>query len=66
MLSPKKKDRHIKQGSIKCPYCGSEDITGEEVEIEENMATQEVFCSDCERGWRDIYKLVDVEEIEED
>lgn len=45
----------------KCPYCGSADITGQQIDIESRQATQPVTCNACEKQWTDIYTLIDVE-----
>ena len=41
----------------KCPYCGSENISGEHVEVDAGGATQEVGCTDCGKSWYDCYSL---------
>lgn len=40
-------------------------IEGTEVNIDMNYADQSISCLECGKYWTDIYKLVDVEEIEE-
>ncbi len=44
-----------------CPFCGKDSISGEEINIEMSMASQQVGCPDCGSRWTDIYKLVDLE-----
>jgi transposase-like protein len=51
-------------GGIICPYCGSQDITGQDVEIDEGVASQEVDCSNCDKTWTDQYDLVGIREHE--
>ena len=40
-----------------CPFCGSEDIEGDGVDVDGDGATQEVSCSSCEASWYDTYQL---------
>ncbi len=54
---------YLKAGGCRCPFCGSEDVVGEGVEIDEGGATQEVSCSTCDRTWSDDYKLTGFREI---
>ncbi|HCE42884.1 MAG TPA: hypothetical protein DET40_05000 [Lentisphaeria bacterium] len=61
-ISAEKKRSYLRHGG-KCPYCGSESITGESVDIEGTGASQEVSCKECGRSWRDVYRLVNVEEV---
>jgi len=42
-------------GGNKCPHCHSDNIQGGEVSIDSNVASQEVWCNDCDAGWKDIY-----------
>jgi hypothetical protein len=43
-----------------CPYCGSENLEGEGVNIDGDTAEQEVGCNDCNRSWYDKYSLIGV------
>ncbi len=54
---------YLKAGGCRCPFCGSEDIVGEGVEIDAAGATQEVSCSDCDKTWYDNYVLTGFQEI---
>lgn len=38
-----------------CPKCGSTEITGDQVEINDGTVTQRVSCLDCDTVWTDIY-----------
>ena len=62
-LTAARKLAYLRRGAS-CPYCRSESITGDSVDIEGNRASQEVSCQNCGKTWRDIYRLADVEEIE--
>ncbi len=61
-LTARRKQAYLRHGSC-CPYCGSDSITGGSVDIEGSGASQELSCAECEKRWRDVYRLVNVEEI---
>lgn len=52
-----------------CPFCGSNNIAGDSIEIGEGGALQEVHCEDCHKTWTDNYSITSVgfndEDIEE-
>jgi len=54
---PLSDEQYLKKAAT-CPFCGSDNISGEEISIEGNEAWQEVSCNDCESSWQDIYELV--------
>jgi transcription elongation factor Elf1 len=62
-MTSKQRRKYLKHKGVRCPYCGSEDIVGESVEIDGGTATQEVDCSACQREWQDVYALVDVQPL---
>ncbi|MCX6984217.1 MAG: hypothetical protein NT118_05615 [Lentisphaerae bacterium] len=62
-LTVARRRSYLRRGAS-CPYCRSESITGESVDIEGNRAVQQVSCQECCRTWRDIYRLADLEEVE--
>jgi len=62
-LSKEQKEDYILTGGNQCLYCGSHNITA--LIFDGEGSRQPVRCEDCHREWNDIYKLVDVEEIEE-
>lgn len=43
-----------------CPYCGTDQIGSQEIDMEKNILTIRCSCSRCEREWHDVAKLVDV------
>lgn len=48
-----------------CPFCESEDIEAEQLEVDdENGCSSLVTCNDCKKEWRDIYAVVRIEEVE--
>ncbi len=61
-LTARRKQSYLRHGG-RCPFCMSESITGESVDIGGAQASQEVSCQECGRSWCDVYRLVNVEEI---
>ena len=62
------KDRvteYIRSGGVKCPYCGSEEIEGGSIEIDEGRAVQSITCLNCDKFWDDIYSLSGIHDEEE-
>ena len=54
----------MKHGGNICPYCNSRDIEGDgPVETDSDIAWTYVDCNNCGSRWRDLYKLIGVEEI---
>ena len=43
-----------------CPYCGSDEIEGRSVEVENQWAVQRVDCLACGRFWHDRYRSAEV------
>ncbi len=48
-----------------CPFCHGIRITADVIVPEENAANAkaEIECDRCHKRWKDVYKLVDVEEV---
>lgn len=45
-----------------CPFCRSTEVTGGSVNIDGNVASQEMFCHDCDKEWSDDYTLTGYQE----
>jgi DNA-directed RNA polymerase subunit M/transcription elongation factor TFIIS len=61
-----KKEKYLKEGGTHCPYCGSENISAgysPHDHFDEEGMWQFVTCQDCGKEWKDIYQLVDIEEV---
>jgi transcription elongation factor Elf1 len=52
---------YVASGGTKCPFCGSENISGESVQTDAGYAWQSVTCDACDTSWDDIYTLTGVE-----
>ena len=55
------KDKYIRQGGVRCLFCGSEQIEGGAFECDAGVVWQEVHCLSCGEYWNDLYKLVEVQ-----
>jgi hypothetical protein len=47
-----------------CPYCESENITSDPVDMSDEMA--DVECLDCKKTWKDVWEITDIQEDEEE
>ena len=46
-----------------CPSCGSSNIEADPLQLDDHVASCGVLCEDCGMIWRDIYSIVDIEEV---
>ena len=60
-LTKAQQEKYIKNGKSQCPYCESDDIEGNNVEVDSDGCFQSCECHDCNSNWNDIYKFVGVE-----
>jgi hypothetical protein len=60
-LSYRAKQDYIETGGNSCPFCGSEDIEGGFINTDSCYSWQKVKCNECEKRWKDIYTLTDIE-----
>ena len=59
------KAEYLRRDGVSCLYCGSNDIESlGSIQVDEGYAWQEIQCNKCEKCWRDVYDLADVEEME--
>lgn len=59
-LTKERRSAYIRGKGIQCPFCGLNCIAGGSVEIDGGVATQGVSCTECNREWTDVYRLVDI------
>lgn len=62
-LTEEEKQAYLKSDNG-CPKCQSKDIEGGSFDFDGNEVWSEIRCLKCNFEWRDIYRLVEVEEIE--
>lgn len=48
---------YVMRNGTCCPICRSDDLTGNDVDINEGVATQDVYCNECDASWTDVYVL---------
>lgn len=63
-LTDEQKAAYIEYGFSKCPYCGSYEVSSGHFEVDGASAWQPVHCDNCEKDWRDVYTLTEIEEEE--
>ena len=66
MISNDAKQSYLESEGRHCPYCNSQNIDSGLVHLEGDGFEADVSCNDCGKSWRDVYGLVDVEELESD
>ncbi|WP_321817029.1 MULTISPECIES: hypothetical protein [unclassified Paraburkholderia] len=49
---------------VRCPSCGSSDVSGGFVNIEEGSASQTLCCGECGAEWTDTYTLTGYANLE--
>ncbi len=52
--------RYLASRGTRCPFCGSTQIEGAEVNTGNGEATQEMSCLSCEQAWLDTYRLTGI------
>lgn len=56
--------KYLQQGGVNCPHCQSQDIEGQEVDINAGRAYQNCDCAACGATWTDVYMLADCDHLE--
>lgn len=69
-LSIAAKKLYIEQGGLNCPFCSHGFITapniptpGEDRTVFPKAFVQTITCEKCQRRWKEVYRLKDIEEI---
>jgi transcription elongation factor Elf1 len=63
-MTAEQRQRYLDSKGIRCPHCGSTNLTGHNLEQFDDCAVQPISCDDCGADWQDIYTLTDVEDID--
>ena len=58
-----KKKTYLEKAGVRCLNCGSYDIEGGSITVDEGGASQDVSCLECYSTWTDLYVLTDVVNI---
>lgn len=56
-------ESYVADGGTKCPFCGSEEISGGGMQTDVGRAWQNMECEDCGSTWNDTYRLTGIEEL---
>jgi hypothetical protein len=54
-LTQEMADYYFEHKGLRCPYCKSNMVEGDSVEVGGDTAWQEITCNDCGAGWTDLY-----------
>ena len=58
----KRMKNYVEGGGVSCPFCGTQNIEGQNLEFDASCIWQKVICGDCGKRWTDTYSLVEAEE----
>jgi len=59
-MNAKQEKKYLKGKGLKCPYCDSANLEGDQPDSDGDHIAVNVVCADCDKGWTDIYKLIGV------
>jgi hypothetical protein len=59
-LTQKQANEYLRNGGIKCPYCGSEDIQTTDRDMQAGSVFLEMICDSCNHRWTEGYQLVEI------
>jgi len=59
-LTQAQREHYVTSGGYACPYCGCTNIEGEPVDTGDGSAMQDVFCTECDGKWEDVYTLTGI------
>jgi len=52
-LTQEQADSYLKDGGIRCPFCRSDNIAGDELVVDQGVISQEMYCLECPGNWKD-------------
>lgn len=55
--NPTVAEHYLKHDPAACPACKGRSINGDEVQIDNTTAFQDILCMDCGAAWQDNYSL---------
>lgn len=56
-LTEEQGEKYLKEWAQVCPYCGSHDINGGDIDFDARCINQSVTCDECNKRWWDVYWL---------
>ena len=57
--------KYVDHGGTSCPYCGSDQVSSEQVDADGGSGTADVRCAVCGKEWKDIWSLVGIYTLDE-
>jgi predicted Zn finger-like uncharacterized protein len=54
---PMSDEQYLAVKGVRCPYCGSYDISSEEIDADGGEGTADVECDNCGKTWTDLFGL---------
>ena len=57
MLTNEQAQVHLENSGSACPYCGANDISGSQIEVDAGVASQRIRCQRCGEEWIDYYSM---------
>lgn len=61
-LTDEMRKKYLENFGTRCPFCDSDDIDGEDVQLGQGEIWENLWCNVCKEKWVDIYRLVGVEQ----
>jgi len=61
-----RKEKYIDYDGAFCPHCESNDVWAIDMGGEFQFAWKEVLCETCQKTWKEVFSLSDIEEINDD
>jgi hypothetical protein len=59
-MTPTQARTYLLNRGTTCPFCDSPAIEGTELTVDEGVCTQGISCTECNREWTDLYRLIGV------
>lgn len=56
--SPMTQEEYVAVEGARCPYCRSNNTSGDSFENGDNQSWQKISCDDCGKSWNALYKLI--------
>lgn len=63
MLTLEQKEQYLKDGGTLCPFCRSNDLSTDNMQIDGGTMTEDIECLNCGEQWQDSYTLTRITEI---
>jgi hypothetical protein len=65
LITPAMARRYVAERGARCPFCGGADILAEEAQADADSSWCAVDCPDCGAGWREVYRLSALDQLDE-